>query len=261
MLKNILKILAIFIIGMVGGIFADQIFWPYFVERPLFYQYRLEQSPVYVTERKEITIQENVALENAIEKTKKAVVGIKTKTKAGKTLEGSGLILTSDGLIVTLADLVPKGSTFSLFIDEEVYFENLGEDKILQRDFEENLVLIKIDKTNLPTVGFANLEKLKLGERVFLVGKIAENDKNALLQEIANEGIVTSFNQEAFTETATQTVSFSDSAIETNIFERSFLAGSPLFNIEGNVLGLNLLDKDGRVMAIPISKIRVFVNL
>ena len=68
MLKNIFKIIAIFILGTVGGIFADQILWPYFVERPLFYQYKLEKSPVYVTERKEVFIQENTALEEAIEK-------------------------------------------------------------------------------------------------------------------------------------------------------------------------------------------------
>jgi len=137
MLKNIFKILAIFIIGMVGGIFADQIFWPYFVERPLFYQYRLEQSPVYVTERKEVYIQENVVLKNAIEKVEKVVVGVRTETKAGKILEGSGLILTADGLVITLAELVPSGSTFNFFVEgESVSFQ------ILKRDSKENLALI-----------------------------------------------------------------------------------------------------------------------
>ena len=82
MLKNILTIIALFIIGMGGGIFADQIFWPYIVERPLFFAYRLDQAPVYVTERKEITIQENTALQDAVEKVEKAVVGIQTKTQA-----------------------------------------------------------------------------------------------------------------------------------------------------------------------------------
>ena len=56
MLKNIIKILIIFILGMGGGIFADQIFRIYFP---------VEQS-VYVTERKEVFIRENTALENAV---------------------------------------------------------------------------------------------------------------------------------------------------------------------------------------------------
>jgi len=241
MLKNIFKILAIFIIGMVGGIFADQIFWPYFVERPLFYQYRLEQSPVYVTERKEVYIQENVVLKNAIEKVEKVVVGVRTETKAGKILEGSGLILTADGLVITLAELVPSGSTFNFFVEgESVSFQ------ILKRDSKENLALIKLEKTNLPTVGFANLEKLKLGERVFLVGIIFNKQKIASPGFVVNEGIIKNFDE---------------NKIETNIFEKETISGSPLFDIEGKVLGMNMIDKEGKVIAIPISQIRAFTDL
>jgi len=241
MLRNIFKVLAIFIIGAVGGIFADQILWPYFIERPLFYQYRLEQSPVYVTERKEITIRENLALKNAIEKVEKVVIGVKSETPKGKILEGSGLIVTSDGLIVTLADLVPRGSTFSFFIDGElVHFQ------ILKRDLKENLALVKIEKSNLPTVSFADLEKLKLGERVFLVGIIFNKQKITSPGLVVNEGIIKNFDE---------------NKIETNIFEKENLAGSPLFNIEGEVLGLNTINLEGKVIAIPISKIKKFLGL
>jgi hypothetical protein len=90
MIKNAFKILAIFILGIFGGIFGSEILWPYFVERPLFLEYRLEPRPVYLTQKKEIRIQENVALQGAIEKVEKSVVGIETKTKKGKVLEGSG---------------------------------------------------------------------------------------------------------------------------------------------------------------------------
>ena len=232
MLKNVFKILIVFIIGMVGGIFADQILWPYFIERPLFLQYRLSQSPVYVTEKKEITIQENTALTAAIEKVEKVVVGVKTQTGTG-----SGLIVTSDGLMVTLAELVPPGSDFNFFVDnQKVHFQ------ILKRDPKENLALVRLEKENLTTVGFADLEKLKLGERVFLVGTIFVEEEP---QEIVNEGIVKSFSQDF---------------IKTNIFEKVILKGSPLFDIEGKVLGLNIIDSEGKVIAIPISKIKEFIG-
>ena len=239
-MKWVLKILGVFILGIFGGIFADQILWPYFIERPLFYQYRLEQSPVYVTEKKEVTITENIALQNAIEKVEKAVIGVRTKTKAGKFLAGSGLILTSDGLVVTLADLVPQGGNSSFFVDGET-----ASFQILKRDLKENLALIKIEKTNLPTVGFANCEKLKLGERVFLVGVIFKNQKTTLPGYVVNEGIVKSFDE---------------NSIETNIFEKNNLTGSPLFDIVGNILGLNIIDKEGKVSAIPIPKIKSFAG-
>jgi S1-C subfamily serine protease len=236
MFKNIVKILAIFIIGMVGGIFADQIFWPYFVERPLFYQYRLEQTPVNVTEVKEIYIQENTALKNAIEKAEKTIVRVTSETGAGKISEGSGLVLTSDGLIITLAELVPLNSELTFSIDGEkikIPFQ------ILKRDSEINLALIKLEKTRLSTVGFVDLAKLKPGESVFLVGATPSGFK-------VNEGIVTRFDEDL---------------IETNIFEENSLAGSPLLDIEARILGLNSINKEGKVIAIPVSVIRTFSGL
>ncbi len=243
--KNILKIIIIFIIGMAGGIFSEQIFWPYFIEKPLFYKYRLEQRPIYVTEKKEVIIQENVALKNALEKAEKMIVGIKTKTKTGKILEGSGLIITSDGLVVTLADLTPHDAEIKIFWEGK-----MPAFQVLKRDLKENLALIKIEENNLPTAGFADLEKLRRGERVFLVGAIFEESAtinfNDKVNKIASEGIVRTFNE---------------NSIQTNIFEEKILQGSPLFDIEGNVLGLNTIDREGRIIAIPAPQIRSFTGL
>ena len=247
MAKSVLKILAIFVIGTVGGIFADQILWPYFIERPFFHQYRLEQSPVYLTEKKETTfyIQENQALKRAVEDVLKAVVGVKTETLTGEVLEGSGLVLTSDGLIVTLASLVPQGSDFYFFIDGKwpAY-------QVLKRDLENDLALIKIEKSGLKTRGFAEPEKTKLAETVFLVGLEfvkATTTEQLLVPPRArvNQGIITFLEEEL---------------IETNIVETDKMAGSPLFNIEGRVVGLNTAGEDGSVSAIPIAVIRTFAG-
>ena len=235
MSKKILKIIAFFIIGMVGGIFADQIFWPYIVERPLFYEYRLEKSPVYVTERKEITVQENTALTQAIDKVEKTVIGVKTITKTGEILEGSGLIVTSDGLLITLAELVPKESQFSFFSEGKQFAY-----QILKRDLENNLALVKIEGANLPSLGFADLGKLKLGERVFLVGALPLGDWTA------NEGIVKKIDTNLIT---------------TNISEEITLKGSPLFNISGEVLGINTLDSKGEITAIPVDIVKKFIGM
>jgi len=233
--KNILKILAIFIIGTIGGIFADQILWPYFIERPLFYEYRLEQAPVYVTEKKEIIIQENTALTEAIKKVEKFIVGIRSISKTGKALEGSGLIVTSDGLIITLADLVPKGWGSSVFLDGEEMTT-----QVLQR--KNNLALLKVEKTNLSPASFADFEKIKLGQRVFLLGVIFDKK---IPQKLVNEGIIKTIDE---------------GILQTNIFEKTSLWGSSLFNIEGQLVGLNTIDKYGRVSAISIKQIRDFLQ-
>lgn len=219
-----------------GGIFADQILWPYFIERPLFLEYRLEQSPIYVTEEKEIYIQENTALQGAVEKVDKIVVGVRTTAKTGKILEGDGLIVTSDGLVVTLANLLPKDSTTTLFLDGKTIAP-----KVIQ--IRENLALLRIEGENLPTVGFGDFDRLKLGQRVFLVGVIFSD---SVPQKIVNEGIIKYFDQNLL--------------IHTNIFENKNIGGSTLFDIQGNILGLNTVDGEGKVITIPISKIKEFLG-
>ena len=238
MSKKIAKIVLLFIFGTAGGIFADQILWPYFIEKPLFYQYRLDQTPVYLTETKEITITENVALQNAVEKVENTLVGVRAKTAGGIIIEGSGLIVTSDGLFVTLNDLLPRDSDFSFFVDGlPVSFQ------ILKRDAVGNLALVKVEKSSLPTVSFADFEKIKLGQRVFLVGTIFDGRK---VNKTVNEGIVKSFNS---------------NLIETNIYESVVLAGSPLFDIDGRCLGLNQITAAGKVTTIPITQIKAFIGL
>ena len=237
MRKKILKIFAVFVVGMIGGIFANQIFWPYLIEKPLFLKYRLEQRPVYLTEKKEVFIQENTALQNAIEQVEKAVIGIRTETSKGEILEGSGLVVASDGLIVTLAELVPFGSKFSFFVEGEPQ-----KYEILKRDLNSNLALIKIGKNNLGTVSFGDMDKIRRGQRVFLVGTLF-NEKP---EKIVGEGIISFFDEET---------------IFTNISENRLLKGSPLFDIEGKALGLSKIGDDGNAFAIPISVIQSFISL
>ena len=226
---------------MIGGIFAEQIFWPYFIERPLFYEYRIERRPIVLNETKEVVIQENTALKEAVEKVGQTVVGVRTRLSGGRTLDGSGLILTSDGLIITLAELVPSGpNTIFILEGKQVNFQ------VLKRDLKENLALIKLEGSHLTTAGFGELDKLKIGERIFLLGSIFEAGKEIKAKKVANEGIIKSFD---------------DNFLQTNILENVNLKGSPLFDIEGRVLGINMIDKEGKVGAISIKKIRDFAGI
>ena len=236
-MKLVFKLIAIFIIGIVGGIFADQILWPYFIEKPLFYEYGLEQTPMYVTEVKEITIEENTALQDIVGQVKNTIVGIRTNTKEVNVFSGSGLITTSDGLMVTLANVLPKGAAPTFFLNEKwpAY-------QILKRDLKNNLALVKLEESNLATVNFADSKKIKLGERVFLIGTVLEN---GVVKKIINDGTIRSI---------------SEDLIETNIIEENFLQGSPLFNIQGEVIGLSIINSNGKVSTIPVSKIRDFLG-
>lgn len=242
MIKNILKIVGFFAIGMIGGIFSTQIFLPYFIERTILNKNQLSQNSTITPQIEQIIVQENTALKDAIEKINKTVVGIRTKNPNGSFLDGCGLILTNDGLIITLSETLPtKGETVIFWEGKEYQIGQKA--KILKRDSKLNLALLKIEENKLPSASFADIEKLKIGERVFLLGVIFDK---ALPQKITNEGIVKIFD---------------DNFIKTNIFEKNILSGSPLFNIGGELLGINTIDKEGKVIAISVFQIKSFAGL
>ncbi len=235
-MRKIIYLILVFISGVGGGVFADQILWPYFIEKPLFYEYSLERRPVEVVEKKEIVIEENTALQNKVSEVERAVAGVRTETASG-VLQGSGLIITADGLMVTFSDLIPRGGDFSFYVEGET-----PSYQVLKRDEERNLALIKLDKNNLTTVGFAEFGSLRFGQRVFLVGKNIEKGK---IVETVNEGIIKKYDSKA---------------IKTNILEGQSLEGSPLFNIKGLLVGLVKVDSYGQVSALPVSEIREFTG-
>ena len=237
MLVRILKILLIFLLGALGGVWAQTSLLPFLMDSPVL------QREMIVNPTKTIIVRENVVLTEAIEKVEKTVIGVRTETAAGKVLEGSGLALTSDGLVVILAELVPQGSDFYFYVDGK-----WPSYQILKRDPESNLALVKIGEKGLSTAGFANLEKIKLGERVFLLGMEFTPTTTDLLiapDMFVDEGSISSL---------------SEQLIQTNIYEPR-AAGAPLFDIMGNVVGLSAVDETGRVSAIPISIIRAFAGL
>lgn len=239
--KVILKIIFILIIGALGGVIFQAFILPYLATKETFKNFGfvkiLTEREVNLHPTNEIIIQENTALQDAVEKINKVVVGIRAQSIQGKIIEGSGLILTTDGYLVAPGNIFPKGYNFNLFWEGEKLSP-----QILKVGLKENLLLVKIEKSNLPTVAFADFGSIRLGQRVFLMGVVFED---GVPKKTVNEGIIKSVSKEL---------------VGTNIIEQSNLQGSPLFNIKGEVVGLVEIDQTGQVSAIPVNKIREFTG-
>lgn len=217
-INNFFKAIIIVLLGVLGG----TITWLFvFKNQSAFIQVVNKEEKIY--------IEENTALINTIKNVKDSVVALETGYNK-KEMKGFGLVLTADGLVVTLAENIPQGSQSNIAIKGE---GNISY-QVLKRDLENNLALIKVDKSNLQTKEFFDLSKLEIGNRVFI------------LSDSVNEGIVKSF---------------SDDLIKTNIMEIGAVNGSPVFDIEGKVLGIGYKDADNFINIIPISKIKSFAGL
>jgi len=235
----IFGIVSVFSLGAAGGIWAQAFLLPYAASHPVFQDMQFvkdwAEHTTVIREVREITIsKEEVA--GVVEKGEKTTVGI-ASTSGASTVFGSGLIVTADGFIITIADVVPPGHKPTVYIAK-------GEEpvaaQLLKRDAEKNLAIIKVERQNLSSVGFARQDSWGIGDVVVMVAKALEaND----LVTIAQEGTVRTKDADI---------------IRTNIFDKQTLQGSPLFNLEGQVVGINSFDSTGRLVAIPVSVLRDF---
>lgn len=228
--KKILNIFFILIIGGIGGILADQFLVPYLSSG---------NRTTIINPTKEITIVENVAIQEAIDKVKSSLAAIHSYQNKNLINQGTGFFITSDGFLITSDNLISSRATQYLVFRNG----NSSAATLVKRDLKNNIALFQIEDGNLPVVSMAGLEDLHLGERVILVGAELVS---AHLSEFVNLGIIRSIDQQILT---------------LNLSEESSLAdGSPLINIKGEVIGLNLVDSQGLLKTVPTDKIKEFIG-
>lgn len=217
MFKTFFKIFGILFLGAAGAAIFEFFVFPYLPSYP--------KGEITVNRTEQVFIQENTALENAVKKVQKSII----RVEKNGIITGFGFVATSDGSVVALASLIPLKSNVSILLNGEPVSY-----KVEKVDLKNNLVLLKINKNNLQTAGFADFSKLAIGQRVFLSGT-----------DFANEGIIRSFN---------------NSAIKTNISESAAI-GAPLFTITGELAGISYIGKDGKINAVPITIIKSFLGI
>jgi S1-C subfamily serine protease len=240
MAKRTLLILCVFILGAAGGIWAQAFLLPFLGSMPQFQSMRFIQDwnarTVIVQPVSRISVDQNVALEKTVEQVSRMVVSV--ESESGR--KGSGLAVTSDGLILTRASLVPAGFGVSVFLDQS---QEVVPAQVLKRDLENNLALLKIAKNNLSTAGFVLDGEVKPGTALVLVAATEYGKKK---ETMVNEGVVRSVRKEL---------------IQTTMTETAGAIGAPLFTLEGRVAGIAAISLQGSVSVIPVSSLRGFLGL
>lgn len=244
--KTISNLLIILIIGGLGGIIADYFILPYLVNFPIFASLELVQraknGTTIINKTEEITVVENVAAEEAIHQASSCLAAIQLFSGEKIIKQGSGIIVTNDGLIATTADLALEKGAYRYLI---TLSNNISlEGKVIRQDKKRNLALIKLEANNLPVAVLSEPKDVRLGQRIILLGSQMENNK---FNEFVNIGTIRGISSEA---------------ILINLEERNILAnGGPLINIEGEIIGLNVIDQTGLVKTIPADLINGFLAL
>ncbi|MCW8885382.1 MAG: DegQ family serine endoprotease [Motiliproteus sp.] len=155
---------------------------------------------------------------------------------------GSGFIISKDGYILTNNHVVKGADEIIVKLADrrELVAELVGADP------RSDLALLKVEAKGLPTVDLGNSDKLKVGEWVLAIGSpfgfdhtVTAGIVSAIGRSLANENYVP--------------------FIQTDVAINPGNSGGPLFNLDGEVIGINsqIYTRSGGFMglsfAIPIS--------
>jgi tetratricopeptide (TPR) repeat protein len=96
----------------------------------------------------------------------KAVVVVVTYNKDGKPIsQGSGFIVRADGAIVTNYHVISNAKNIKVKAGDKV----LDVEGLIHADKENDLVILKVKGQNLPTVKLGAIEKISIGEKVYVI--------------------------------------------------------------------------------------------
>ncbi len=154
---------------------------------------------------------------------------------------GSGFIISTDGYILTNAHVVDSADEINVKLTDKREFKA----KVIGADKRTDVALIKIEASGLPAVRMGDPARLKVGEWVVAIGSPFGFESTVTAGIVSAKG--RSLPQENF-------VPF----IQTDVAINPGNSGGPLFNMRGEVVGVNsqIYSRTGGFMglsfAIPI---------
>ncbi len=155
---------------------------------------------------------------------------------------GSGFIISADGYVLTNNHVIADADEIIVRLEDRSELEA----KLIGTDPRSDVALLKIEATGLPIVKLGKSEELKVGEWVLAIGSPFGFDHSVTAGIVSAKG--RSLPNESY-------VPF----IQTDVAINPGNSGGPLFNLAGEVVGINsqIFTRSGGFMglsfAIPMS--------
>lgn len=157
---------------------------------------------------------------------------------------GSGFIITPDGYVLTNAHVVADASEVTVKLTDRREFAA----KVVGVDKRSDVALIKIGASGLPTVRFGDPATIRPGQWAIAIGSPFGFDNSV------TAGVISAVGRPLPDDSGSSFVTF----IQTDAAVNPGNSGGPLFNLEGQVIGINsqIFSRTGGYMgmsfAIPI---------
>lgn len=178
-------------------------------------------------------------VEAVAQKVTPSVIGIRTTTSvrsffggnSSSTGEGSGVVYSSDGYIITNYHVISSAVTNKSDSKIEVFLDSVNsksyEATVVGYNISTDLAVIKIDATGLTPISIADSDNLKVGQYVITVG----NPGGLEFMDSVAYGVISGLNRVVSTDSDVK-------LIQTNAAINPGNSGGALVNTKGELVGI-----------------------
>ena len=143
---------------------------------------------------------------------------------------GSGFVISTDGYIMTNNHVVADADEIQVTLNDRRVYDA----KVIGLDEPSDLALLKIDVTDLPYVEFGNSDSLRVGDWVLAIGSPFGLEFSAAAGIVSAKGR----SMPGGSMRGRSTYNYM-SFIQTDVAINQGNSGGPLFNLDGDVIGIN----------------------
>ena len=170
---------------------------------------------------------------------------------------GTGIIATSDGLIVTY-----RGAILESNAKYVIFFPNgsATEAQLVGLDDFSDLAYLKIESTNLTAISFSNSQDSFAGKKVIAIGNSLGEYQNRYAIGILNQ-IDKTFNISGTTLSSSEKL---EGVFETDFTNKKEYIGSPVIDYNGELVGIIgslMIDSQEKYFTIPSNTIKKSLEL
>jgi len=253
---------------------ADRYFFPYLSTTKLFAKYDFlkkgSEDITVINKTEQVTVKEETSISKIANQVSSSIVNIvsyqdkDTKNIAIKkagiakdiTKNGTGIIVTGDGMIMTYASAINvSNSKYKVM----TYDGNVYDGELLGVDTYSNLAFLKVNANNLSVASFGDSDGIKAGEKVIAVansfGSYANRYASGLISDLNP-----AYNLAGMALSSSEKM---EGVYETDFNYQNYFIGGPVVDYNGQVVGIaGVINKDNSqsFFLIPSNKAKLVID-
>jgi len=162
---------------------------------------------------------------------------------------GTGFIISAEGLILTNKHVVSdQDAEYTVLTNDEEEFAA----QVLAVDPVQDIAILKIDKSGLPSIELGNSDELEIGQTVIAIGNALGEFRNTV-----SVGIISGLRRSIQASSGFGQSEYLSEVIQTDAAVNQGNSGGPLLNLKGEAIGINVAMAQGAEnigFSLPINK-------